>query len=464
MDRTDATQLLSRPVWRDPRVHLLDDLWLLTIFAVLFATAIPWLVSGLVIDLLAAAAGVLVLGAVHVALAALAGSSVAAGRWRPRMLTALHVLGTLAIAYVWQHVGGLQNPLFLAVFALPIVAAIFLSRWHPYLVAALSTIAVALVAAIEAPELRWYAPGTEALAAGLERLLGTGSTAPPLPFAGFYAPSDYYLVLLEVFVILMFACAVAAEYLGTVFERLHVQVGAALLEAERGEQLWSAVLERLPLPAFVVDADTCEILFASTTALERFETQEGALTGRGLLDGLRFSYPELVHELISGSGGVAQPCMLRLDGRLLATEVHVQHLAQKGRRLALVIVEDSTEAFCMKAALDVAEHAAIVVDAEGRVLAWNKPATALVPEAQVNADISHLLPEVAPHTRWWEAGLSGRRKMHVTIAQRVYQLSCSTVALPGEDERLYVAAFVPAAQVAAEQQEDTVLSARVRRP
>jgi PAS domain-containing protein len=464
MDRADATQLLARPVWRDPRIHLLDDLWLLTIFAMLFATAIPWLVSGLVIDFLAAAGGVLLLGAAHVAFAALAGSSVPAGPWRPRMLTALHVLGTLTIAYVWQHVGGLQNPLFLAVFALPVVGAIFLSRWHPYLVAALATIAVALVAAIEAPELRWYAPGTEALAAGLERLLGAGSTAPPLPFAGFYAPSDYYLVLLEVFVILMFACAVAAEYLGTVFERLHVQVGAALLEAERGEQLWSAVLEHLPLPAFVVDADTSEILFASSTALERFETEAGSLAGRSLLEGLRFSYPELVHELISGSGGVAQPCMLRLNGRLLATEVHVQHLAQKGRRLALVIVRDTTEAFCMRAALDVAEHAALVVDAEGRVLAWNKPATALVPEAQVNADITHLLPEVAPHTRWWEAGLSGRRKLHVTIAQRVYQLTCSAVALPGEDERLYVVAFVPAAQVAAEQQEDTTLSARARRP
>jgi PAS domain-containing protein len=464
MDRGEATQLLARPVWRDPRIHLLDDLWLLTIFAVLFATAIPWLVSGLVIDYLAAAAGVLALGAVHVALAALAGRSAPAGRWRPRLLSMLHGLGTLAIAYIWQHVGGLQNPLFLAVFALPIVGAIFLSRWHPYLVATLAAVAVALVAAIEAPELRWYAPGMDVLAASLERLLGPGSMAPPLPFAGFYAPSDYYLVLLEVFVILMFACAVAAEYLGTIFERLHVQVGAALIEAERGEQLWSGVLERLPLPAFVVDADTCETLFASTAALARFEAPDASLTGRSLLEGLRFSYPELVHELISGAGGIARPCMLRLNGRLLATEVHVQHLAQKGRRLALVIVQDMTEDFCMKAALDVAEHAAIVVDADGRVLAWNKPATALLPEAQVNADITQLLPEIAPHTRWWEAGLSGRRKMHVTIAQRVYQLTCSSVPVPGEDERLYVAAFVPAAQMAAEQQEDNTFSARVLRP
>ncbi len=35
--------------------------------------------------------------------------------------------------------------------------------------------------------------------------------------------------------------------------------------------------------------------------------------------------------------------------------------------------------------------------------------------------------------------------MHVTIMQRVYQLTSSAVPLPGEDERLYVVAFLPAA-------------------
>jgi hypothetical protein len=54
--------------------------------------------------------------------------------------------------------------------------------------------------------------------------------------------------------------------------------------------------------------------------------------------------------------------------------------------------------------------------------------------------------------------------MHVTVMQRVYQLTCSAVPLPGEDERLYVLAFVPAAQVAAAQQEGTAVTALLRRP
>jgi len=459
----DATQLLSRPVWRDPRIHLLDDLWLLTIFAVLVATLLPWLVSGLAIDLIAAAGALVVLGAIHVALAALGARATGASGRRRRLLSVLHLLGVLTMAYVWHHAGGLQNPLFLAVFALPIVGSIFLSRWHPYLVAATCVVVVALIAAIEAPELRWYVPGIDAVAASLERLLGKGNAGGGLPFAGFYAPSDYYLVLLEAFAIVMLACAVAAEYLGTVFERLRGQVAGALIEAERGEQLWSMLLEQLPLPAFVVDADTYEVSFASGAALTRFAQQDRPLIGRGLFEVLSFSYPELVHELISGAGGIARPAMVRLGDHLLATEVRVQHLAQKGRRLALVTVQDITDSFCVKAALDGAEQAAIVLDSQGRVLAWNKPATALFPAVQIDSEISHLLAQPPGAGRWWDPGLSGRRKSHLTVMQRVYQLTCSAVPLPGEAERLYVLAFVPAAQVASADQ-DTTSYTLARRP
>jgi len=145
-------------------------------------------------------------------------------------------------------------------------------------------------------------------------------------------------------------------------------------------------------------------------------------------------------------------CMLRLGARLLATEVRVQHLAQRGRRFALVMVADRTEAFCVRAALDVAEHAALVIDAHGSVLAANKPAGALFPGAAAGADLATLLPQPEREARWWEPGLSGRRKMHVTIRQRVYQMTASSVALSGEREQLFVLGFIPAAQVAAADQ------------
>jgi PAS domain-containing protein len=214
-------------------------------------------------------------------------------------------------------------------------------------------------------------------------------------------------------------------------------------------------MEQLPLPAFLLDASTGEVICASAPALAKFGGDEAGLVGRNFFEALRFSYPELVQELVSGAGGVARLCTIRLSGRLRASEVRVRHLAQRGRRFALVVVSDTTEALCVKAALDVAEHAALVLDSEGRVLAFNKPAAVLFPAAQIDAEIARLLPPPEPQARWWDPGLSGRRKMHMTIMQRVYQITSSSVVLPGEDERLYVVAFLPAALAAAADQTGT---------
>src|SRR5213082_2876040 len=90
-----------------------------------------------------------------------------------------------------------------------------------------------------------------------------------------------------------------------------------------------------------------------------------------------------------------------------------------------------------------------------RVPGWNcgsRPDTSAptcVPEKSARAG---LLPQFQPGTRWWDPGLSGRRKMHVTVMRRVYQLTTSSVPLPGEDARLYVVAFLPVARVAATDQ------------
>src|SRR3982074_3982977 len=131
----------------------------MTIVALPAATGVPWFASGFEVNVGMASWGLLALGAVHVAFAVLASPNRAHGKWRDRALTLLDILGVVLIGFIWEHVGALQNPMFLMVFALPVVGAIFLSRWHPYLIAAVSIIAVAVVALSQAPELRWYASG-----------------------------------------------------------------------------------------------------------------------------------------------------------------------------------------------------------------------------------------------------------------------------------------------------------------
>jgi len=443
MNPLEATQLLTAAQRDDSHLQLLNDTWRLTIFTVLLATTLPWFLSAFQIDFAAAACALFAVGAVYVALAAVADLERANTVWRTRVLAILHALGVIGIGVVWQYAGGLQNPAFLLAFALPVIGASFISRWQPYVTAALAILAVAAVALIQAPELRWYASGLNTAVAWLAPFFGKEGAAGSAPFAGFYTPVGYCVVLLEVFAILISACAVASEYLGTVFEMLRAQVGAARAEAQRGHDLWASLIEHLPIPAVLVEVDTLRVICASERLAPAFCTADAPLAGRDLFQAIRFSYPEVVQELIAGIGGVARLTVIRIADQLRAADVRVQHLARQGRRFALVMLEDVTEGFCVKAALDAADHATLVVDSQGSVMGFNKPAHGLFPKAAIGTDISRLFSQPDSDTRWWEPGLTGRRKLHVEILQRIYQVTCSTVALPGEEQSIYVIALRP---------------------
>ncbi len=133
--------------------------------------------------------------------------------------------------------------------------------------AAVSVCVVVVVALAQAPELRWYASGLLGSDAWLTWLFGHQSAAMAQPsFPGFSAPSSFLIVLLEVFSIGLFACAVAAEYVGIVFERLSAHTALARTEAERAQELWSELIERLPLPALLIDPASLRIVACSDFA------------------------------------------------------------------------------------------------------------------------------------------------------------------------------------------------------
>jgi hypothetical protein len=452
MSPSENTQMLPRLTWDDPRVHLLDDVWLLTIVAILVATAIPWFLSGFEVQLGAASWGLLVLGAIHFAFTSMAAAARPHTRWRNRGLAALHLAGVVGVGYIWQHAGGVQNPLFLCVFALPVIGAIFVSGWHPYVTAVCAIVVVSAVALGQVPELRWYASELSGAGTWLANIFGEQTAVADAPFSGFYAPASYFVVLLEVFAILLLACAVAAEFLGTIFERLYALVSVARAEAEGGQELWTGLIKQLPVPAFLIDVDTLQVVCASELASANFCSAEEAIDGRNFFDAVRFSYPEVVQELIRGADGIAQQAVIRVAEEFRVAQVRVRHIAQLGHRFALVLVEDTTEAFCVGAALDTAEHAALVIDARGRVCAFNKPASWLFAGLAVGMDAAGLLPTAAPGSPWWDPGIAGRRKMHIEIAPWVYQVTSSTVALPAEEERMSVVAFLPVGKAEAANQ------------
>ena len=430
---------------RAAHAFVLDDTWLLTVCALVLATAIPWFVNGIDVDFAAVSWGIFGVAAVYLAIAA-HGSRADRTERLPPTLPLLQAIGVVLIGAVWWKAGGLENPVLLLVFVLPVVGAGLQSRSQAYVSAALSIVVVSVFALEQAPELRWYLAEHHRAGAWLAALYSDKAVGTAL-FPGFYAPPDYAVALLEVYAVALFACAVAADTFGGLVRKSAHDLVAARGEVERAEDLWLNLIESLSLPAALVEADTLRTVSHSRSLAEYFTDGAPIAPGADLFASVQFSHPEIIREMISSGCGAAPFIAVRVRGELRAAEVRVQLLARTDRPLALVIINDITEQFCMQAALDAAEYAALIVDANGKVLGFNRPALGLFSGLGRGVAAASLLKSGAERTHWWQPRLGGRRKLHVEIGARLYQVSCSSIALPGEEEPLSVVAIVPVAGI-----------------
>jgi len=57
-----------------------------------------------------------------------------------------------------------------------------------------------------------------------------------------------------------------------------------------------------------------------------------------------------------------------------------------------------------------------------------------------------LLSQLVAGLPWWESGLTRRRKMHIEIDSRVYEVTSTEIVLPGEAQRLYSVSLLPVAR------------------
>ena len=223
------------------------------------------------------------------------------------------------------------------------------------------------------------------------------------------------------------------------------------------------LIEQLPLPALLVDADTLRVVCASELATQAFCVADTPIAGLNLFEAIRLSYPETVQELILGEDGQVTHAVVRVGGERRITQIRVHHLAQRGRRFALVLIEDATEAFAVKTGLDAAEHAALIVDGSGKVLAFNKPAGGLFAGVVIGINASSLVVQSPAGGPWWHPGVSSRRRMHIEISPHIFQVTSSAVPLPGEEEPIYVIALLPVAKAQRDEQaaSDSTMGTRI---
>jgi len=230
---------------------------------------------------------------------------------------------------------------------------------------------------------------------------------------------------------LLFACAVAAEYVGTIFERLNAHIIMARTEAERGQEMWAGLIERLPLPALLIDPDTLRVVLERACGQSTC-ARENCPRGPAALRGVEVFLPDIVQELIVARMGERRRpsfvsginCVSRRSGAPCSAQGPASCVADHRR---------CDRGLLPQAALDASEYAAFVIDARGLVLAFNKPAggpfrgCGMWRRCRAAVGTAGRTPAVVG------AGADRQAKMHIEIGPRIYQVTSSAISLAGEE-------------------------------
>jgi PAS domain-containing protein len=420
------------------RKRLFDDVWLLTLFVIFIALATPWFLRILDVDFAPLAWSLFGFGLVYVA-GSMATDRVDSRRNLFLIVGVLQALGVIFLGFLWHLTGGLQNPLFLLVFVMPVIAGSLVSlSWQSYLTALLAVIVVALVALIEAPELRWYLIENGIPVQGLIKRLPEPAASASQPFPSFSAPASYFVVVLELFAVFLFAVALMTESLNTLLRRLYGRLGYSMNALNEAESRSQEVLRASPFPAALIYADTFKVEQASQSFMHHLMLRRDSLLTKNLFDLINFSYPEVVQELIEGTGGELPFAVYRVATETRMARIRVYPIHHSGVRYAYVSVEDMSDLYYLQAAFNAVDEALIVVGANQRILYFNQTAQILFGALHFGIEAGSALKLSGLPDAWWVLGLRTSLERQIELDSKRYRIHCVVVDIPGEHDKLTI--------------------------
>jgi PAS domain-containing protein len=430
--RDDTLQALKE------RKRLLDDVWLLALLVLFLAVGVPWYLRILEVNFAPVAWSLFGFGALYVA-ASVATDSLRSRRSLLLAVTLLQAAGVLLLGLVWHWTGGLQNPMFLLVFVLPVVAGSFLLvSWHSYATVLLAVATVAAVALINAPDLRWYLAQAGSLPDWASRLLPE-APASAQPFPSLHAPPAYSALMLASFTVLLFTVALVSESVTTLLLRLYKRLDASTRALGVAEDLSFEVLRASPSPAALIYADTMHVAQASQSFQEQFFLNADSLLGRPLLDLVRFAHPEVIAELLSGDGGEVFPAICHVDAETRVARVRAEPIQFGGRVYVYVNIQDMSEQQFLQAALDSLDVAVVVLSDSKRIVAFNPAAVALFGALEAGAEADASLRLGGFPEGWWETGLRARLERTLEAGGKRWNVVCATARILSEKNALTIA-------------------------
>lgn len=424
------------------RKREMDDVWLLTVVVMLLALGVLWFQRILDIELAAVTWTAVGYGCVYF-LIGLAADHASTARAYLVSVAALQVTGVLMLAAVWRLSGGLQNPMLLLVFVLPVMTGtLVLPRGQAYATAALAVIVVLVVALIDSPALRWYVWQIGLPVRGLVNLLGQvpATTVHPFPAAADAPP--YLAAIVCLFGVLMFAVASVADAIGTVAARLQRRSAVLSKALTKVESLSAEALGLMPWPTALIYADTFRVAQASRSFFQQFFLDPDATADQNFFGLLKFSYPDAVEALLGDRGGVLPLSVVWVRGERRLMSVHVSHLNHEDTRYALVSLQEITDAHYLRLALDAIDEPVIVLSSN-RVVAFNPAAEAVIDNLAVGVDASQPLATSHPPFAWWALGVRTRQECDVRFGEVAFRGVSQAVVIPGEREPLTIITLEP---------------------
>ncbi len=416
------------------RKRILDGVTVWTVIVVSVAVAVPWFLRLLPIDVALAARAAFGYTLLFVTLAALT------DRLRgPRLLRLAPVLlqaSAIVFLGLWWHlVGGLQIPMFLLAFLLPVMATgIVLGRWQGHGVALLSVAVVSLVALAESRELRWY---LAQIGLPMDRVVGF---LPPRPDLG--GEREQQLVPLELFAVLLLACTLLSRWLLVALEQLSRRLAAS--EAAQGEVqgLFEAALRSGSGSTVVVCPDDGQIVLASDGFRKRMLRHGEDLVGADLFEVVRFAQPARVHDLLR-AGGELPFCRYHVGREARAATLRVDVVRYGDARYACVRIEESTELTYLAGALQTTAEPLLLVGSGDRLCYANRAAGDLFGELYFGMDAPAALAQPGLPERWWSTDDAHGRRVRLQLRDATYLVSATQTTTPDEGEVVRIVRLGP---------------------
>jgi hypothetical protein len=397
----DADVMAPSPLVQDELLHGVEAGWLGTIVVAFCATGLSWLLGTVELNV------TLVLWSTFGCAASGLVVDVALERFESRVGSGLaaelgNVLKIFALGALWHALGGIDNPMFLLVFFLPIIAAAtLLLRRLVVITAVLSAAVVDGIALFESSELRWYLvhrrPSLESVFSMFPER-GAGRVS---PFLGVTIGPEFQFVVLLVFTLLVLAAALLSCWLVTRWAALADRFETASPVHHDSADLFRSVLRENPAPTVVVYADSGQIVEASRSFLNQMLIGREALAGKTLFDCVSFADPPSVRALLTERSAKLAFATFQVGREWRTAGIQCHRVRLGGIDYAVLSLIDRHALWYLWKVCDGLDHAILVIRDGSEIVYFNAAAQALCPGLYFGMEPTMFLETQDNSASWW---------------------------------------------------------------